>query len=312
MGEVMISVRELRKAYGDRTVLDGLSFEVECGTIFALLGENGAGKTTTVRILSTLIQPDAGKATIAGHDCIKNAAAIRKIISLTGQYTAVDEQLTGEENLRMMGRLSRLDRHTIKKRTAELLQQFDLEEAAGRQVKTYSGGMRRRLDIAVSLLASPSIIFLDEPTTGLDPRSRMRLWDTIRQLAQSGTTILLTTQYLEEADKLADRIAVMNGGRIVAEGTAEELKRIVGSEWIELIFRHRDDLAKARALVNGQPDETRNTIAVPSDGSAESLRRLLNGLHERGIEPASVQLRKPTLDDVFMQMTGRQKEAVSV
>jgi ABC-2 type transport system ATP-binding protein len=310
MENALISVSELTKSYGTRNVLNGLSFEVAPGTIFALLGENGAGKTTTVRILSTLIHADSGTATIAGHDSSKDAISIRKIISLTGQYAAVDELLTGEENLQMMGRLNHLDRTTVMKRSNELLQQFDLMEAAKQPAKTYSGGMRRRLDLAISLLASPRIIFLDEPTTGLDPRSRMNMWSLIRELANSGVTILLTTQYLEEADQLADKIAVMDNGKIVAEGTAAELKRIVGEEKTELSFHNPEKLKQACLLIECQPNEANLSIAVSTNGSSESLRQLLNKLHEHGIETAAINIRKPTLDDVFMEITGRAKGVV--
>ena len=280
---------------------------VERGTIFALLGENGAGKTTTVRTLSTLISADSGTATIAGFDTQKEAEAVKERISLTGQYATVDELLTGEENLMMMGRLNHLDRHLVEKRTQELLEQFDLLDAAKKPVKTYSGGMRRKLDIAISLLASPEVIFLDEPTTGLDPRSRRNMWNMIQSLTDDGITIFLTTQYLEEADQLADKIAVLDSGKIVEEGTAEELKQIVGDEKLELTFDNHNDFQRAIKIVKGQIDEKERRISVTT-GSTETLRVLLNSLNDEGIEPSNVQFRKPTLDDVFMTITSRKRK----
>lgn len=307
MVDPLISVKELKKYYGNKTVLNGFSFDVARGSIFALLGENGAGKTTTVRILSTLIHPDDGTATIAGFDSKHHAPSIRKMISLTGQYAAVDELLTGEENLQMMGRLNHLDRQTVKTRTKELLEQFDLVEAAKQPAKTYSGGMRRRLDIAIGLLSTPQIIFLDEPTTGLDPRSRLNMWNLIQKLANSGVTIFLTTQYLEEAERLADKIAVMDGGKIVAEGTADELKRIVGEEKLEIKFSSQTMFQKAKALLRGHTNNNDLSIALTSDGSMESLRQILNDLHANGIIVNDIYFRKPTLDDVFLHLTNRSK-----
>lgn len=307
MKETIISVNNLKKSYGNHSVLDGLTFEVERGTIFALLGENGAGKTTTVRTLSTLISADSGTATIVGFDTQKEAEAVKERISLTGQYATVDELLTGEENLMMMGRLNHLDRHLVEKRTQELLEQFDLLDAAKKPVKTYSGGMRRKLDIAISLLASPEVIFLDEPTTGLDPRSRRNMWNMIQSLTDDGITIFLTTQYLEEADQLADKIAVLDSGKIVEEGTAEELKQIVGDEKLELTFDNHNDFQRAIKIVKGQIDEKERRISVTT-GSTETLRVLLNSLNDEGIEPSNVQFRKPTLDDVFMTITSRKRK----
>lgn len=307
MKETIISVNNLKKSYGNHSVLDGLTFEVERGTIFALLGENGAGKTTTVRTLSTLISADSGTATIVGFDTQKEAEAVKERISLTGQYATVDELLTGEENLMMMGRLNHLDRHLVEKRTQELLEQFDLLDAAKKPVKTYSGGMRRKLDIAISLLASPEVIFLDEPTTGLDPRSRRNMWNMIQSLTDDGITIFLTTQYLEEADQLADKIAVLGSGKIVEEGTAEELKQIVGDEKLELTFDNHNDFQRAIKIVKGQIDEKERRISVTT-GSTETLRVLLNSLNDEGIEPSNVQFRKPTLDDVFMTITSRKRK----
>ncbi|MBD8070716.1 ATP-binding cassette domain-containing protein [Bacillus sp. PS06] len=310
MKENIISVRNLKKSYGKHLVLDNLNLEVTRGSIFALLGENGAGKTTTVRILSTLIQADSGSALIAGYDVHRESKSVKQTISLTGQYAAVDELLTGEENLLMMGRLNHLSGHLVKKRAIELLELFELTNAAKKQVKTYSGGMRRRLDIAISLLASPQVIFLDEPTTGLDPRSRRNMWDLIRQLAKSGVTIFLTTQYLEEADQLADKIAVINGGKIVEEGTADELKSLIGDEKIELTFDDLSSCQLALTLLQGQINESERMISI-NTCSIGSLRQLLNTLYEHGLEPSSIDFRKPTLDDVFMDVTSRKRKGKS-
>ena len=307
----IISVQNLKKSYGKHIVLDGLNFKVERGSIFALLGENGAGKTTTVRILATLIQADSGIATIAGYNTHREPESVRQQISLTGQYASVDELLTGEENLMMMGRLNHLNRDAVKKRTSELLKQFELVNAAKKSVKTYSGGMRRRLDIAISLLASPQVIFLDEPTTGLDPRSRRNMWNLIQQLSEDGVTIFLTTQYLEEADQLADKIAVIDNGKIVEEGTAEELKRMIGDEKLELTFDDLEVFQLASKLLQAQANEKERSISI-QNGSPENLRNLLNTLHEHGIEPSSINFRKPTLDDVFIDITSRKRRGRSV
>ncbi|WP_152658221.1 ATP-binding cassette domain-containing protein [Oceanobacillus sp. CFH 90083] len=312
MPESVISVKNIKKNYGKKTVLNGIQFEVPKGSIFALLGENGAGKTTMVRILSTLIQADGGVATIGGYDTSRESASVKKLISLTGQYAAVDGLLTGEENLLMMGRLNHLDRQTVKKRTAELLEQFDLKDAAKKRAQSYSGGMRRRLDIAISLIADPKVIFLDEPTTGLDPRSRKNMWRMIQRLAENGVTIFLTTQYLEEADQLADKIAVISGGKIVEEGTAEELKRMVGEEKIEFTFADLPSCQKARDLFGGQMDVNERSVIMTTEGTPENMRRLLNALHEHGIEPVSFIFRKPTLDDVFMEITSDDKKGAVV
>jgi ABC-2 type transport system ATP-binding protein len=311
MSEAIISVRGVKKRYGQRKVLDGIDFEVKRGSIFALLGENGAGKTTTVRILTTLLRADEGQATVAGCDCAKEAAAVRGRIGVTGQFAAVDELLTGRENMRMMGRLYRLDRRTADERAERLLKEFELLDAADSLARTYSGGMRRKLDIAVSLLAQPQVLFLDEPTTGLDPRSRMHLWDTIEGMARGGMTVLLTTQYLEEAERLADRIAVVHRGRIAAEGTAEELKRLVGGGRIELAFRTDADADGAARLLGGERNERRVLVPVDAEGAApEALRRAMNSLHDFGLEPSDVELKRPTLDDVFFGLTGElRKEA---
>ncbi|GKU81919.1 ATP-binding cassette domain-containing protein [Niallia sp. NCCP-28] len=308
--EPIISVKNLKKSYGEQIVLDGLTFEVEKGAIFALLGENGAGKTTTVRILSTLMQQDEGTATIAGYDSIKEALSVRKVISLTGQYAAVDDLLTGKENLEMMAKLNHLSRDRIRHRSKELLQQFGLMDAANKPVKTYSGGMRRRLDIAISLLKIPKVLFLDEPTTGLDPRSRRNMWTMIRELADKGTTIFLTTQYLEEADQLADRIVVINEGEIVADGTASELKQLISQEKMVLSFFEEADYYNALALMEAVGDAEELKLEVSADGNPENLRQLLNKLQKHGIIPKKVNFREPTLDDVFMQITGRMKKGV--
>ncbi|QQK80826.1 ATP-binding cassette domain-containing protein [Salicibibacter cibi] len=312
MPDPVISAKNIKKSYGKKMVLDGIDFEVTKGSIFALLGENGAGKTTMVRILSTLMKADGGIATIGGYDTDRESASVKKMISLTGQYAAVDGLLTGEENLIMMGRLNHLDRKTVKKRTAELLQQFDLQDAAKKRAQSYSGGMRRRLDIAISLIADPEVIFLDEPTTGLDPRSRKNMWHMIQRLAESGVTIFLTTQYLEEADQLADKIAVISGGKIVEEGTAEELKRMVGEEKVAFTFYDLPSCRKARDLLDAQMDVNEMSITVTTEGSPENMRGLLNTLHEYGTDPASFTFRHPTLDDVFMDITSDDKKGVVV
>lgn len=303
-----IDVQDIKKSYGKLKVLDGVTFKVSRGTIFALLGPNGAGKTTTVRILSTLLKADGGSATIEGFEVGEQADAVRSIIGLTGQYAAVDEYLSGRENLRMMGRLYHLSKENAMQRAEELLEQFDLVEASDRPSKTYSGGMRRRLDLASSLIASPPIVFLDEPTTGLDPRSRLAMWDIIKKLAEKGSTILLTTQYLEEADQLADRIVVIDGGKVIAEGTADELKEKVGKERIEFSFADPIDLQKASAALEGhalQINEKRRTISISNDGGVSKLKELLVILEKADVTVDGLSLHKPTLDDVFMHVTGR-------
>jgi len=281
----VISARGLRKSYGDLVVLDGVDLDVERGHVLALLGPNGAGKTTIVRVLSTLLAPDAGTARVAGHDVLSDPTRVRAAISLTGQDVALDDLLTGEENMRLMARLAHLPRAEVRSRSAELLEQFGLTDAARRLVRTYSGGMRRRLDLAVSLLGRPQVLFLDEPTTGLDPRSRNELWDVIRGVVAAGATVLLTTQYLEEADQLADRVAVIDHGRIIAQGTADELKTAVGSAHVELVLR----------------DGTVQRLAT--DGSVADVRRLLGDVELRRLDVAGWQVRTPTLDDVFLTLT---------
>jgi ABC-2 type transport system ATP-binding protein len=294
----MISVHGLRKSYGQVHALAGVDLEVPEGQVFSLLGPNGAGKTTLVRILSTLIRPDSGSASIAGHDVVRESKKVRASISLTGQYAAVDELLTGAENLRMMARLWRLD--SPRGRSSKLLSQFGLSDAANRLVKTYSGGMRRRLDLAISLLASPRVVFLDEPTTGLDPRSRASVWEMVSGLAAQGVTVFLTTQYLEEADKLADRVVVIDHGRIVADGTPASLKQMVPGGHLELGFQSPDELAKAAQAVPGSVDEL--TLTVPTNGSFDDVKRILDQLG--GVRAESMTLTKPTLDDVFLHLTG--------
>jgi ABC-2 type transport system ATP-binding protein len=301
-----IAVAGLRKSFGDQLVLDGIDLEVPEGTIFALLGPNGAGKTTTVHILSTLIGADAGEAQVGGHDVAGDPDAVRSAIGVTGQLTAVDNLLTGEENLLLMADLRHLDRAEGRRRAAELLERFDLAEAARKPVSTYSGGMRRKLDLAMGLIGDPRIVFLDEPTAGLDPRSRRVMWQLIRELVAGGVTILLTTQYLEEADELADRIALLDHGRLVAEGTPDALKRRIPGGHIRLQFAYPDDLdAAARALGEAARDDDALTLEVPSDGDVKSLRALLDQLDGASVEVDSLSVHLPDLDDVFLALTGQ-------
>jgi ABC-2 type transport system ATP-binding protein len=291
-----IEARGLRKAFGATRVLEGLDLEIEAGEVFALLGPNGAGKTTTVRILSTLLTPDGGSARVAGHDVVQARRAVRAAISLTAQEAAVDGVLTGAENLRMIARLRRVEH--ARTLTRELLERFDLAEAADRRVETYSGGMRRRLDLAMSLVAQPEVIFLDEPTTGLDPRSRLAVWEAVQALADAGATILLTTQYLEEADRLADRIAVLNEGRIAAQGSAQELKARVGEETVELRFADAGTRDAAQTRVGGRPHGL--SLRVPVN-TPDDVRRVLHALE--GVAIDRLELHKPTLDEVFLALT---------
>jgi daunorubicin resistance ABC transporter ATP-binding subunit len=297
-----IETRGLRRSYGDVRGLQGVDLRVERGTMLALLGPNGAGKTTMIRILTTLLDPDDGVATVEGFEVVRDAARLREMIGLTSQDASIDGVLTGRENLVMMGRLFHLGRAVARQRAADLLSQFDLVEAADRQVRYYSGGMRRRLDLAVSLITSPSVLFLDEPTTGLDPRSRQTMWETIKKLLAAGTTILLTTQNLEEADHLADRIALIDEGRIVAEGTADELKRQVGTERLELTFATEADAQRAQELVGGVRLGA-TSISVPVQDAGE-VRGLLNRVGDAGLDARSLAMRQPTLDDVFLTLTG--------
>jgi ABC-2 type transport system ATP-binding protein len=306
-----IAATGLRKSYGDHLVLDGVDLDVAEGTIFALLGPNGAGKTTTVNILSTLIGADAGTVRVAGHDVAREPDAVRAAIAVTGQFSAVDNLLTGEENLILMADLHHLGRREGRRHASDLLERFDLVEAARRPAATYSGGMRRRLDLAMGLIGDPRIVFLDEPTAGLDPRSRRSLWQIIRDLVAGGITIFLTTQYLDEADQLADRIAVLDRGSVVAEGTADELKRQVPGGHIRLQFGDREDLeAAARALDAADRDEDELALQLPSDGDVRSLRALLDRLDDEAIEVDALSLHTPDLDDVFLALTDHEKEAV--
>jgi ABC-2 type transport system ATP-binding protein len=300
-----IEAEGLTKAYGPVTVLRGLDLHVERGQVLGLLGPNGAGKTTAVRILSTLTSPDAGYARVAGYDVVAEREKVRRSISLTAQEAAIDAPLTARENLVMMARLRGLGRRDAARRTAELLEQFDLTGARDRRVGEFSGGMRRRLDLAIGLITSPPVIFLDEPTTGLDPRSRRAVWDAVEALAGTGATVLLTTQYLEEADRLADRVAVIDGGQVVAEGTADELKRRAGREAVELFFA--DDAAREAAVRALGTPAARDaaSVRVPTDGSARSVRDLLDRLHAEDVDVERVELHRPTLDDVFLTLTAR-------
>jgi ABC-2 type transport system ATP-binding protein len=301
-----ISVAGLRKSYGDQVVLDGIDLAVPEGTIFSLLGPNGAGKTTVVQILSTLINADGGELRVAGHDLAIAPDAVRSAIGVTGQFSAVDNLLTGTENLLLMADLHHLGRVAGRRRAAELLRQFDLADAAGKLVGTYSGGMRRRLDLAMTLVGDPRLIFLDEPTTGLDPRSRQTMWQIVRDLAAGGVTILLTTQQLEEADELADRIALLDHGRIVAEGTADELKRRIPGGHIELRFAEQRELESAsRLLAATSRNEEALTLQVPGDGNVPALRALLNQLDGAAIEVEGLSIHTPDLDDVFFALTGQ-------
>ena len=314
-----ITAEGLVKVYRSRKnevrALDGVDLEVPEGTILGLLGPNGAGKTTTVRILATLLKPDAGHATVAGFDVVKQAQQLRSVIGLSGQYAAVDENLTGRENLIMFGRLYQLPKAEATRRAVELLEQFDLTDAGDRVVKTYSGGMRRRLDLGSALIGRPKLLFLDEPTTGLDPRSRLGMWDVIRGLVREGTTLLLTTQYLEEADELADSIAVVDHGKIIARGTADELKSDLGGARVEVVVHKRDDIARASEVMSrhcdGEAtlDEHTRKLTVPAKGGAQVLAQVVRDLDEAGIAIDDISLRRPTLDEVFLGLTGHTAEA---
>ena len=300
-----IQVRGLRKSYGPQVVLDGIDFEVAPGTVFSMLGPNGAGKTTTVQILSTLISADEGHVLVAGHDLSREPDAIRAAIGVTGQFSAVDKFLTGEENLVLMADLRHMGKRDGRRRAAELLDRFELAEAAGKPVSTYSGGMQRRLDLAMTLMGDPRIIFLDEPTAGLDPRSRRTMWQIVRGLVASGVTMFLTTQYLEEADQLADRIAVLDHGKLVAQGTAAELKRLVPGGHISLQFADATVLERAaRVLAPTSRDDEALTLQLPGGGDVRSLKSLLDRLDDTGIEVDGLTVHTPDLDDVFLALTG--------
>jgi ABC-2 type transport system ATP-binding protein len=301
-----VQVDALTKTYGQTLALDGVDLRIATGSIYGLLGPNGAGKTTLVRILSTLVRPDSGTAIVAGHDLTSDADGIRCSIGLTGQYAAVDDVLTGEENLLMMARLRKLSAAAARRRTAELLEEFDLVPAAGRRVGTYSGGMKRRLDLAVSMIERPTLLFLDEPTTGLDPRSREQVWATVSQLQGEGVTILLTTQYLEEADRLADLVGVLDGGRIVAEGTPAELKSTVGAEQVRLELADRAAFDAGRHVFPAAAaDPALLTLGVATDGSAQALGELLATAQRHHLDIRRVDTVRPSLDDVFLSLTDR-------
>ena len=316
--EPAIIAEGLTKIYKSRSgevrALDGLDLQVDEGTVLALLGPNGAGKTTTVRILATLLGPDAGRASVLGYDVVDDAQRLRRKIGLSGQYAAVDENLTGRENLWMFGRLYQIASPTSRARADELLEQFDLSDAGDRPAKTYSGGMRRRLDLASALIGHPQLLFLDEPTTGLDPRSRIGMWEVIRGLVRQGTTLLLTTQYLEEADALANAIAVVDAGKIIARGTADELKSTVGGERVEVVVRDPAQLSTALEVVtrccmaDATVDEHTRRLTAPASGGASQLVTVIRALDDAGITIDDVGLRRPTLDDVFLSLTGHAAE----
>jgi ABC-2 type transport system ATP-binding protein len=305
MTSSVIAVSGLRKAYGDKTVLDGIDLDVRAGTVFSLLGPNGAGKTTTVNVLTTLIKGDSGTVRVAGHDIATEAEAVRAVIGVTGQFAAVDDLLTGEENLQLMADLHHLRAAEGKRVVTSLLERFDLAESAQKMAATYSGGMRRKLDLAMTLVTRPQIIFLDEPTAGLDPRSRRTMWDIVRELVADGVTVFLTTQYLEEADQLADRIVVLDQGHLVAEGTPDELKRQVPGSHVRLRFSDVGALDAAARILNGSTaDDAALTLQVPSDGGVKSLRALLNRLDDYSIDVEEFSVHTPDLDDVFLALTG--------
>jgi daunorubicin resistance ABC transporter ATP-binding subunit len=310
--EPAVRVSGLAKRFGDVQALAGIDFEIPEGTIFGLLGPNGAGKTTAVRILATVFAPDAGSAEVLGWDVVRDPHEVRMRIGLAGQFAAVDPNLTGRENLRLMGRLAQVEPSAIPPRVDELLHSFDLVEAGDRPVRTYSGGMRRRLDVAASLVQKPPVLFLDEPTTGLDLQSRQELWLTIRGLVREGTTVILTTQYLEEADQLADDLVVIDHGRIIAQGTAGELKRRLGGTVIELTMAEVGDVDKAIGLVGGviggEPERDGTLLRMPSPDGSHLLTQMLRRLDDEGVRPTAVALREPSLDDVFLALTGHAAE----
>jgi ABC-2 type transport system ATP-binding protein len=313
----MIRTSGLVKRYGKVTALDGLDLAVPKGTVLGLLGPNGAGKTTAVRILSTLLQPDEGTVIVAGLDVVAEPDKVRERIGLSGQNAAVDEHLTGYENLDMVGRLYHLGREKSRARARELLDRFDLDEAGDRPAKTYSGGMRRRLDLAAALVAEPEVLFLDEPTSGLDPRSRIQMWETIQELVRGGSTVLLTTQYMEEADRLADDIVVIDRGKKIAHGTADQLKTQTGGERVEVVVENDADIPAARAILDPictgdcQIDEQTRTLTAAVEGGVDALRQVLQALRERSLAVVDIGLRRPTLDDVFLSLTGHSAEEVA-
>ncbi|MEY2773585.1 MAG: hypothetical protein RJB51_1006 [Actinomycetota bacterium] len=309
-----IKATGLAKAYGDVVALNGIDIEVEQGTVLGLLGPNGSGKTTTVRILATLLQADSGTASVGGFDVATQPDEVRSVIGLTGQYAAVDEYLTGRENLELFGRLFHLSKFDAAKRAAELLDRFDLSDAADRGIKGYSGGMRRRLDLAASLIGRPNVLFLDEPTTGLDPRSRQGMWEVIEDLISEGTTVLLTTQYLEEADQLANRIVVLDHGNVIAKGTSNELKSQVGGDRIEIVVESVGDVANTAGLIQefgsapAITEDLTKTILLPVAGGSTAIVNIVRKLDENKISIADIALRRPTLDDVFLSLTGHATE----
>ena len=310
-----IKASGLAKAYGDVVALNGIDIEVEQGTVLGLLGPNGSGKTTTVRILATLLQADSGTASVGGFDVATQPDEVRSVIGLTGQYAAVDEYLTGRENLELFGRLFHLSKFDAAKRAAELLDRFDLSDAADRGIKGYSGGMRRRLDLAASLIGRPNVLFLDEPTTGLDPRSRQGMWSVIEDLIAEGTTVLLTTQYLEEADQLANKIVVLDQGNVIAKGTSNELKSQVGGDRIEIVVESAQDVSKAAIAIaefGSAPaitEDLTKTILLPVAGGSTAIVNIVRKLDENNISIADIALRRPTLDDVFLSLTGHVTES---
>ncbi len=313
MDENAIVVEDLRKRFGDVVALDGISFEVPRGTVFGLLGPNGAGKTTAVRVLATVIKPDGGRAAVLGHDVVREADAVRRRIGLAGQNAAVDPNLTGRENLRMVGILGQMQRAETGPRADELLERFDLMDAADRPLRTYSGGMRRRLDVAASLVSRPPVLFLDEPTTGLDLPSRNELWDMIRELVSDGTTVMLTTQYLEEADRLASRIAVVDGGKVIANDTPDRLKAELGSTIVEMELRGDGRAERAMGLLSvslgDRVEREGHTLRITSDRGARVLFQVLRSLDRDDLEPDTLTVREPSIDDVFLSLTGHRAES---